>query len=81
MFVTNTENKANELLAVFKKALTDEEFAEEFDNIISGIYAFSKKNNHLVIDQVEYKEKYGKLYETMSKLFQTSSFQASTNTA
>ncbi|CAD2101811.1 MSP7-like protein [Plasmodium vinckei brucechwatti] len=81
MFVTNIQNKTNELLAVFKKALYDQEFAEEFNNLISGIYAFSKKNNHLVIDQVEYKEKYDKLYETMSKIFQTSSFQAPTNSA
>ncbi|CAD2101983.1 MSP7-like protein [Plasmodium vinckei lentum] len=81
MFVTNLEKKTDELLAVFKKALHDKEFAEEFNNLISGIYAFSKKNNHLVIDQVEYKEKYDKLYETMSKIFQTSSFQAPTNSA
>ncbi|SCM10928.1 MSP7-like protein [Plasmodium chabaudi adami] len=81
MFVTNPENKVKELLVVFKKALHDKEFAEEFNNLISGIYAFSKRNNHLVIDQKEYKDKYNKLYEHISNLFQTSSFQLPTNNA
>ncbi|SCM12961.1 MSP7-like protein [Plasmodium chabaudi adami] len=81
MFVTNPDNKVKELLVVFKKALHDKEFAEEFNNLISGIYAFSKRNNHLVIDQKEYKDKYNKLYEHISNLFQTSSFQLPTNNA
>ncbi|VTZ70488.1 MSP7-like protein [Plasmodium chabaudi chabaudi] len=81
MFVTNPDNKVKELLVVFKKALHDKEFAEEFNNLISGIYAFSKRNNHLVIDQKEYKDKYNKLYEHISNLFQTSSFQLPPNNA
>ncbi|SCL98153.1 MSP7-like protein [Plasmodium berghei] len=75
MFVTNSNNKLNELLAVFKKALHDNKFAEELNNLISGIYAFSKRHNYLVTEKEEYKEKYEKLYENISKMFQTSSFQ------
>ncbi|ETB62755.1 hypothetical protein YYC_00442 [Plasmodium yoelii 17X] len=80
MFVTDSNNKLNELLVVFKKALHDKEFAEELNNLISGIYAFSKRHNYLVTEKEEYRTKYEKLYENISKVFQTSSFQPPSTT-
>ncbi|KMZ98180.1 MSP7-like protein [Plasmodium vivax] len=62
--------KKNTLIKTFKKALYDKQYSEKLRNLISGVYAFAKRNNFIDGDKVKEGD-YSKLFEYIGCMMNT----------